>query len=397
MSVNLRRFVDINVQKVTRTAVNPTRDTAVLFASADTNVTETATFISGAFNTAGAYVLTKLDGTTIVINATDQVANGTVFKYARIFFDNGGVKLEVRVEAMSLATLQALGTDKIIVTCAAGSNSTSLTATEVAVIAAYNAARAYAGASETNEYGPSAKIFFTNTTYNTTTQTPDVATFTQNNICVKLGDPGIEMTMMAYLTKINAYGQNTIHDYAFTIESINALTPETISGNNVTDDDTKVGACMTANVLVDTVLANKIRNVGGNLIDSSDLVNSFILIVLQQTLQEALVNVLTNKLSGAEGTVIIYNAMVAELNKYVTCGFLAAGNWIDEAWNVKYNDQTFTVIDENERMNLGYKVYVVPFAAMTLEDVQSHAAPPVYIALCNAYGIRKITVEGKVL
>mgnify|MGYP003419727015 CR=1 FL=1 len=396
MGVNLRRFVDVNVRKTSRSTINPTRDTAVLFCSSYASITKTMTFVSAGYVSEN-YVLVADDNTALTIAKAD-LATDEFYPYARKFFDNGGIKLEANHSDFTLAALQALGNEKMIVAKLGG-----LTAADVAIIKSYNDASAYADTSTsnvpTNAYGPSKKLFFSNIAYASASKTFDKSAYTESNIALKAGDAGIEMTAMAYLTKINVYGENTVHDYAFTIEAIDGLSASTYAGtsSNLVIDDDEVGLAMSSNILIDTILASQIRNVGGNLVDGNDLVNAYVLIILQQTLQEALINVLTTKLSGAEGTVVIYNAMVAELNKYVACGFLSTGNWDDEPWTVTYNEQTYIIIDAKERLTTGYKAYVIPYAAMTSADIQAHKAPPVYVALNNAYGIRKITVEGKVL
>ena len=179
-----------------------------------------------------------------------------------------------------------------------------------------------------------------------------------------------------------------MHDYNFTIVKADKA--------DVIDEDAIVGDCMEKHLNVICTLAKATRNVGGDLISGYDLVSYYVTIILQQTVEEVVLNALSDKLSGAEGTAVIYNAAVAELNKYVKCGLLAAGNWEKVDWIVEFNDENYVVANAEERLTLGYKVLVIPFAAMTQEQVASHSCPPIYIAMTNAYGIRKVIINGEV-
>ena len=433
MSVNLRRFVNLNITRATRNTVNPIRDTVALFGATSTDIddNEDIIFISGktvTYREGGKqkkkYVLRSINNEIIEYEEADF--NTTpLYAYAKKFFDNGGIKLHVYQgyptcdgEESNLLKINDkfvpdeeiaiawMGTWTESQSSAAktrdgGSEETSNDVTDISntVIDAYNKLNnptnpEVAGVSQPNIITSSCKVFFNNTEND-----EDVSDF--ENYCFKYGKPGIEMTILAYLSKINAYGENTVNDYSFTIESIDDMTVEDAlsqeTEKNVYTDDKIVGTCMENNINIDTVLANNIRNVGGNLSSGIDLVNYYMMIVLQQTVEASVVNVLSDKLSGAEGTAIIYNAIVTQLNKYNRSGLIAAGNWKDEDWSITFNGDTYTVASANERFVLGYKVLVVPFASLNSEQISAHECPPIYIALTNKYGIRKVTINGEVI
>lgn len=396
MSVNLRRFVNIDIQRAKRNPVNPVRDTIALM-----NVTLQDGLADGDILVAGTlskdangnqkYIVTKSDGIEITLNDVTT----TLCKYIRRFFDNNGIKLHLYTAEFTAANITALPRNEIGIAKAGG-----LTEGDVAEIKTYNGMANPSPSNEegtTNATGSSAKIFFTNIAK---ASLATYGVFDAPNICIKYGTPGMEMLPAAYLSKINAYGVNTIHDYAFTIEVVDAANASTLpesEDDNISQNDATVAECMSHFINVDTVLANQIRNVGGDLAQGDDLVNAYFTIVLQQTLEDAAVNALSEKLSGADGTAKIYNVIIAELNKYVRSGLISAGNWQNEDWIENYNGDNFLVVSANERLVTGYKVYVVPFAAMTSTDVASHKCPPIYIAMTNAYGIRKITIAGEVM
>lgn len=387
MSVNLRRFVDININRAKRNPVNPVRDTVALY---NTAVTPLDDKIIVGYEDRDATSINVLleDGSHIQATKESNIA-----KYVIPFFDNGGLKIHAYAANFTATSLTDNDKHEIAVAKCEG-----LTAEDVAIIKAYNDAHTPDASSDsTNAVGSSAKVFFT---FVASSQNDvDITALTESNICAKCGTAGIEMIPMAYLSRINAYGTNTVHDYAFTIEHFAGINAATYKGDddNVTLSDALVKNCMDKHVNVDTVLANQIRNIGGDLIDGNDLVNHYMTIVMQQTLEETLVNTLSEKLAGADGTAKIYNVIIAELNKYVKCGLLAAGNWQNEDWIESYNGVNFKIVSANERLTIGYKVYVVPFASLSTEDVANHLCPPVYIALTDAYGIRKITIAGEVM
>lgn len=406
MSVNLRRFVNLNVSRTKRNAVNPVRDTVALYGLDAIPGTDEKDiiFVSGAVTsrlvsgeTIHDYVLTTVDGDKITIQNIDVTANQTLFyKYARTYFDNGGVKLHAYVGSGVIAS-EASPQAKVLWGNAAEGEFTVIPLEEIALIRAKNAETLTDVLGDAtvndvknvdglaNSMTSYAKIFISHITDET------AAITVKEKVAAKLGVSGIEMTIAAYLSQINAYGENTVHDYAFTIEDI-ALDKE----SNISDDDATIGECMQKFINVDSTLAKAIRNVGGDLIDGNDIVNEYMTIVLQQTCEEAVMNALSSKLAGAEGTAVIYNTLVTELNKYVRCGLLAAGNWEDVDWNVEFEDENYVVVNADERLVLGYKVLVIPFAAMSQEQVASHACPPIYVAMTNAYGIRKVVINGEV-
>ena len=388
MSVNLRRFVDIDIKRAKRNPVNPVRDTVALF-NVDADITEDdVIFVSGsiAYDAEGkkVYHLVKEDGEILVIENA-ALATSNLYKYAHYFFDNGGMKLHAYKADLTAETLKALPRNEIAIARVSG-----ITSTVNNIIDTYNKTM---NVGVPNSRTSAAKYFFTNLIKPSGTfEHPSFA----DNVCVKLGDLGIEMLPMAYLSKINAYGVNTMHDYNFTIEvvdDVNAATFKEDDNPNVTADDEIVAKCIN----VDSVLANQIRNIGGDLFDGDDLVNAYFTTVLTQTLEDAVVNALSEKLSGADGTAKIYNVVISELNKYVHSGLLSAGNWQDEDWIENYEGENFLIVSAKERLVTGYKVYVVPFAVLTSADVAAHKCPPIYIAMTNAYGIRKINIFGEVM
>lgn len=429
MSVNLRRFVNMNISRTRRNATNPIRDTVALYGATDETTAERKADWTSSFSklpdlifTSGAlvkyrqssgngtvftltkYVLTvqglskKLEIKLDKINDTDPDHPAVVpeelipllYGYAKTFFDNGGAKLHVyqgvpTVENSKLVIGSITIPDEEI--AVAGIDEIPANIDDMA--GDYNNAPNPATSAEDarpNKDTSAAKLFVVSTpeTY--------VTDVNEDNVAIKHGEFGIEMTILAYLSQINAYGENTVHDYNFTIEKVE----QDENYFNIVTSDADAGELMQNFINFDCELAKAIRNVGGDLVHGGDLVNYYVSIILQQTVEEAVMIVLSEKLSGAEGTAKIYNAVVSELNKYVHDGLLAAGNWEDEDWVEEFNDESFVVVNANERLTLGYKVMVIPFAELTQAQVSSHMCPPIFVALTTQYGIRKVIINGEV-
>ena len=199
---------------------------------------------------------------------------------------------------------------------------------------------------------------------------------------------GAEMTIAAYLSRVNVYRTNTVADYMFTQET---LTDEKV-------DDTTFGSILNENMNVDVYLAGAVRNMGGNLKNGADLINSYVKIILHQTLTERLLDLLTTKIKGARGLAQIYATVAQELEAYRSCGYLTTDKvWTDEDLTTTYNGQTYTIITKGTPLLLGYSIKILPLSSLTLVDKTERKTPPIYIIIADQYGIRKITINGEVI
>ena len=215
-----------------------------------------------------------------------------------------------------------------------------------------------------------------------------------NNFAVKVSAiAGAEMTIAAYLTKIQIYGTDTVQDYAFTIENFTSDQEALIE-----NDDELLGTVLDNNMNVDMELANAIRNLGGNLTNGNDLVNQYMLIVLHQTITDRLLTLLTQKIKGNAGVSSIYTTIAGELNRYVTNGYLSTDKvWTDTTKTLNYNGVNYTLIKQGTPLNLGYQIVVLPLNSLADADKALRKCPPIYIFLADSYGIRNITINGEVI
>ena len=205
------------------------------------------------------------------------------------------------------------------------------------------------------------------------------------------------MTIGAYLSQINIDYANSVQDYDYTTEKITyeyKLSNETKVIGKVYDNNELVTSLMKSNINVDGTLVGATRNLGGNQLDGRDLVNEYMLIVLNQTLTERLVLLLTKKIKyNSTGLSLIGAEISRELNRYLTNGFLTTDkSWTEE--DLVYKN--ITIITKNTPLKTGFKYVVLPLSVLSSEELAEHKLPPIYVLVADSYSIRKINVVGEV-
>lgn len=354
MAIDLKQFVDINIVPHVTANAKGTRN-AVLFTSEGSS------------------------GTPIVINDLNDVTTKlsemtNTSKFATVFVEHGGTNLKVICgkATLSKADIASLDTSDVVVAY----YSTTGTNTLVAAAKAYE--------SDSSVYGVNEKIFVSAGTANASADTFKGVT----NFAYKYSTViGAEMTMAAYLSKIDVYSIDSVKDYAFTKETIAAA-----------DDSAFTTELQSANYNIDLTLANATRNVGGNCTDGKDLANSYVRIVLHQTLTDKLVDLLTQKIRGTAGISKIYSTISKELQNYLTCGYLTTDKiWTDDDYKVTVGGQTYTIIEKGTALQNGYLIKILPMSSLTDAQKAKHSAPYIYVVIADQYGIRFITVNGEVI
>ena len=363
--VDLRKFVDIDIQPHYAKAVETTRDTVVLFTDLGTKG-ETA--LLNNLSEAKAYISNHSD--------YEKIAN-----YFDIYFDNGGKKI-LLVNGYSdadelITAIKALDNKYI---CIAYALSTQNEATPGAI--AINIASKLAD--DSSVYGINEKIILARQW-----NRQDINIHYKNLAIKYSAIVGAEMTMAAYLSQLDISENDAVQDYMFTAEKI---TPE-----NESDDI--YDKLIAGNYNVDIVLSGVVRNCGGNCSNGDDLINNFTRIILHQTLTDSLLDLLTQKIKLSTGISKIYAVITNELEKYKYCGYLTTDKvWEDEDLKVVGADGiTYTIISKGEALLNGYVIKVLPNSAMTKNDKALHNTPPIYVILADQYSIRKITINGEII
>lgn len=362
MGLNIKRFVNIDIKPSTLSTVISTRDTVALF------VTESGT--DAVYSSYSALAATE--------------KNDTTKAYAKIYFDNGGIKLAVYhsagTDATALAKKIAALSNDIIVVAYTG---------EFTVLNSVAVTRKTGSASNIDAiYGVNEKILVGR--MSDVSKTVSAA----DNLAIKYSSiVGAEMTIAAYLCQIDVYKADSVHDYAFTAE--------TIAAEDI--DDATYGKIITANWNVATTLASAVRNLGGNLVANAegyayDIVNQYVRIILQQTVTDRVLAILTSKVKGNSGVSAIYTAIANELNKYVSNGYLATDKTYDGTTKtISKNGVTYTLIENGTALTTGYHLTVLPLTSLSSEDIAAHKCPDIYLYIADSYGIRTVTIQGEVI
>ena len=352
--INIKRFVDINIQYNVPNAINSERDTVVLLSTEGSN--------------SKAFTYSSLSEWNAGKNGESSMTETA--KYVEVFFSNGGNKLKVvqGVQSGTLAdSITALENEEIV----------------VAYTGDYDDIKEVAKTREANAdiYGINQKILLG--------RTNEADTDSVKNFAVKYSNvEGAEMSIAAYLSNIHIYGTDTVHDYMFTKENLTAEM----------NDDNTLNTVLTNNMNVDMYLADATRNLGGNLKDGTDLMNSFMLIVVQQTLTYRILNLLATKIKGSKGIAAIYTTIASELNRYVSNGYLTTDKiWQKGTKTVDYNGKTYTIIEDNTALVLGYHICILPYNSLSDKDKAERKCSPIYIFLADSYGIRAVTINGEVI
>lgn len=349
--IDLTRFVNININYYESTKLSSGRVMVALFVkSSEASFSEN-------------YI--ELDGKN---DNNYSKLSGDAKSYVDIFFSCGGTKLRIqKINSGTSATatdVDSLPYQAIVIASSCGYN--------------LNVENYNSGKKNINK-----KLILMKSS------TPTDSYSNNEGVAVKVyssDKTGYEMSIAAYLSLININENNSIQDYDFTSEFNLEAEPT---------NDSILGDVMNKNNNIDMVLAGNTRNIGGNCTNGKDLVGWFSLILMQQTLSERLVDLLSTKIKGIRGLSAIYNTLSNELDKYVDNGLLTTDKiWDKDTQTISKNNKTYTLIEKGTPLSLGYYITILPFSSLTDDEKENHSAPYIYIALATYYGIRKIDIEG---
>lgn len=121
--------------------------------------------------------------------------------------------------------------------------------------------------------------------------------------------------------------------------------------------------------------------------------NTYVRIVLQQTLSDKLLDVLTRKIKyDNRGITAIKAAIGAEMQKYVTNGYINTdATWTDDDLYIDGN----LIIKKGTALTEGYVTAIAPFSSLTAAEKAAHQFPKIYLIYADQFGIRKIVVSGQ--
>lgn len=354
MSVKLSNFVQIAIKKYLTPSFTTTREVAVLLNPA-TPIADVGYYRLGGTG----------DGSTVAAAASPYTTGTTTFKnkFFEVFFNNGGRVLHV------VSALTDLPREEIVI---------AIPSTDT-----------ISYASNTELLGPDEKIYVKiKTTTPTAVGTDEGLVYKYEASTTGLYAGTSVMATLAYFSKLKIYDKNAAKDYAFTAEIIDS------TNYLSTTDNTVVAACLAYHVNCMTYLAGANRNIGGDDCVGNDLTNLFMRIVLQQTMTDRLINLLSSKIKYDDrGITSVKAAIASELARFVNNGYIATDKaWTDE--DLYINDEL--IISKNSPLLGGYKIHIAGFDTLTQAQRDDRQFPNIYVLYGDAYSIRKIVVNGEV-
>lgn len=226
-----------------------------------------------------------------------------------------------------------------------------------------------------------------------------------DNLIVKYGPAGIEMTVGAYLTQMDI-NRSSIADYCYTEELVDMFEDEVVyvgvnpvleTSPYIEDNDLFV-ALKEKFINVDIQLSSigNIMDYGGNKTNGYDLVNDYLRIILTQTLTGRILNVLKSKIRyNQNGLSLVSASIVNELERYKSFGYIST----DKVWtnNDLYDAQgNMLIIAKDTPLTQGYMFKILPFESLSEEDLKNHILPTIYLVYADSYSVRVINLTGYV-
>lgn len=132
---------------------------------------------------------------------------------------------------------------------------------------------------------------------------------------------------------------------------------------------------------------------GGELKNGENLVNSFMIKLLEKKLKVQLFTLLTLKYNKSEIQSQLYNIITNELNNFYDINAIEGGFYKNKDYSIHYNGDNFEVIFQNEYLDKGYKLYIVDILKISEEDSKNHKMTPIVIVLNMQKQIRFIELD----
>lgn len=386
MSVRIENFVDV---KITRRAVQESDgayDTAVYVVASTASQGNAFYFINGKNGTG--------DGTKNNPKTIDAVSGDNNLKYFGIeFFANGGKKLHV-VNSLSFSSTDNCWnfTDK------KNSTATHLPVEEILIFDT-SATQTNASTNANTVSGIEKKIFINTTNSTSLSSYLPYTIAVYKNVEVSTNVAGEKPNVsaapfLAYYTKIIKNSSVDTSDLAFTKTSfVDVVENSTTHKVVITEPtDTEAKEMIKKNINFIATIAGVPMIIGGSdKTGENDITNLFMQIVLQQTLTNALMKLLSSKIKlNIAGITSVKNAVGVELDKYVNYGYIST----DKLWTEDdlYLDGEL-IAAKGSPLARGYVVHVSP---ITQENIKDHQIPTIYVLYGDSVGVRKIVVQGEV-
>ena len=389
MAIGITNFVNINIEKLQRAIDSGTRPTVVVYEVPRGAIEG---LLTGDENPgAGTFEDLILVGASSDYNTfyepsgeeTKRIKDLNVEQYARIFFQNGGVRLIFTARPLTALSDPEYKKENL----------------QNIIWVQYNLnGKPKAGYKDGNNPIPLKNLIGTGIysklliyrSGSAADNLPEEFENVKSSVIIKTsGIVGAEMTVAAYLSKMKVYDK--VADYDFTEEFGVQEDLSNLLDDPINDDPVVINFSGNLEMQVGT---NKYLNVGGNTLAGTPLVEQFVTIVLTQTLTDKVFDVLSTKLVGQRGLAAIRTAISAELDRYVNSGFLTTDKvWtsddliIDNPLNPGHPE---TIITKNTPLASGYYIHLFK---LSLDRQAAYA----FILLPTVKGIRYIKIDGRTM
>lgn len=215
---------------------------------------------------------------------------------------------------------------------------------------------------------------------------------------ITTGDTKLDtaLSIGAYFTGINLYGESTIRDYCYTDET-SAYEDFSKAVPEITQDNYKslINNCVNFSGKV----GSRIYNFGGDLTNGTPLSSDFGMIACENAICTTVAQqILAKQYLNQAGLINIVNAINSTLQVFINNGYILqnsvySGNTINKA----YGTQNYTVVKKGDILNVGYIVHTIPMSSITEDDKKAKKFTPITIVMNTVLGARTISIEGNIV
>lgn len=191
----------------------------------------------------------------------------------------------------------------------------------------------------------------------------------------------------AYLNNLSL--NNPVKDFCYTKSK--SIHPDVV--NNMSIDPHKQR--WDKNYIVN-IAGNGIA-LGGELYNGDNLVNVYMLMLLNKKLKVVIFNELINKPSKSQVTGRLQNAITSELNNFYRIGAINSEIYNNINYTITYNNETYVVAESGELIENGYKLHIVDILKASKEDSDNRKMTPITILLMFQKQIRFVELNVEVL
>lgn len=215
---------------------------------------------------------------------------------------------------------------------------------------------------------------------------------------ITTGDTKLDtaLSIGAYFTGINLYGESTIRDYCYTdetsaYEDFSKAVPEITQDNY----NSLINNCVNFSGKV----GSRIYNFGGDLTNGTPLSSDFGMIACENAICTTVAQqILAKQYLNQAGLINIVNAINSILQVFINNGYILqnsvySGNTI----NKDYGTQNYTVVKKGDILNVGYIVHTIPMSSITEDDKKAKKFTPITIVMNTVLGARTISIEGNIV